>query len=79
MFCENALSKFGQKIHSYKIGNIAVFDIIDLFSIIFLAYYIYSYNPSYIYICVLVLLFLLGIYIHQLFCIQTTMHKFIFG
>jgi hypothetical protein len=79
MFCENVFSKFGQKIHSYKIGNIAIFDLIDIFSIIFLAYYIYSYNPTSNYICIMVLLFILSIIVHRLLCIQTTIDKFIFG
>lgn len=61
-------------IHSYRIFDIAI---IDLLLTIILANYI-SDNSTEFY-SNFILLFILGIFIHRIFCVNTTINKYIFG
>ena len=78
MLCQykDILGKPGQGIHSYRIFNIAYIDV--LFTIIG-AYIIYLFLPKINYFIILILLFLLGIILHKIFCVRTTIDKFLFG
>ncbi len=60
--------------HSYRIFNIAIIDVICT---IIGAYFISNYWKIDIKE-VLIVLFLLGIIIHRLFCVETTIDKFLF-
>ena len=60
--------------HQYRFFNIAVIDV--AFTIIF-AYGI-SYFFDYPFIITLGILFLLGIILHRLFCVRTTVDKILF-
>lgn len=60
--------------HSYRIFNIAIIDVICT---IIGAYFISNYWNLDIKE-VLIVLFLLGIIIHRLFCVETTIDKFLF-
>jgi hypothetical protein len=65
----------GQGPHSYRIFNIAIVDVILT---IILAYIIsYIYKTSFIRTCVI--LFILGILLHRLFCVRTTIDKLLFN
>lgn len=64
-----------QGIHSYRLFNIAIIDV--LFTI--LGSFILSYILNKSFILIFILIFLLGIFLHKLFCVETTIHKFIFG
>ena len=77
MLCQykNILGKPGQGIHSYRIFNIAIVDV--LFTIIG-AYIIYLFLPKINYFIILILLFLLGIILHKIFCVRTTIDKYLF-
>ncbi len=69
------LGKEGEGLHSYRIFNIAIIDV--LFTLIgaFIISYLFNYN----YFIVLIFLFILGIILHRVFCVNTTINKLIFG
>jgi hypothetical protein len=77
MLCpyRHILGKEGEGIHSYRIFNIAIMDV--LFTLIgaFIISYLFKYN----YLIVLIILFILGIILHRIFCVNTTINKIIFG
>ena len=78
MLCEykNLFGPLGTGIHSYRIYNVAVLDVLVT---IFVAYLIQLFIfPQYKYIYVLTGFFLLGIFVHYIFCVETTVHKFVF-
>ncbi len=63
-------------VHSYRIFNIAIIDVIMTFiGAYFLNKYIFI---DYHYYQVLISLFLLGILLHRLFCVRTTIDKILF-
>lgn len=64
-----------QGIHSYRLFNIAIVDVL----LTILASYMISYYFKYKFIYVLVFLFLLGVLLHRLFCVKTTIDKFLFS
>jgi len=78
MFCKYSgiLGKVGAGLHSYRIANIAIIDVI--FTII-LAYVIHRIFPKYKFYKILIALFLLGIVLHRLFCVRTTIDKLLFN
>lgn len=78
MLCQykNILGTVGQGVHSYRIFDLAIVDI--LFTIIG-AYIIYLFIPRINYFIILISLFLLGIILHKIFCVRTTIDKFLFG
>lgn len=63
-------------LHSYRILNIAIFDVIGTFII---AYLIVYFNPEYKFWKVSIILLILGIILHRIFCVNTTINKLIFG
>ena len=71
---KNALGQPKKGIHSYRIFNIAIADVImTLIAAVFIAYiFKLSYFRS------AILLFILGIILHQLFCVRTTVNTFLF-
>jgi len=78
MLCQykDILGKPGQGIHSYRIFNIAI---VDVLLTIIGAYIIYLFFPKINYFIILILLFLLGIILHKIFCVRTTIDKYLFG
>ena len=72
---KNLFGKVGQGIHSYRIYNIAV---IDVLLTILGAFIIHLFVPQYRFMAILALLFLLGIVLHRIFCVKTTIDKLIF-
>ena len=79
MFCNysDILGKVGEGLHSYRIFNIAVIDVI--FTIIGAYFLQKSLLKEYKYYEVLLGLFLLGVIMHRLFCVRTTVDKMIFN
>ena len=71
---KNALGQPKKGIHSYRIFNIAIADVImTLIAAVFISYiFKLSYFRS------AILLFILGIILHQLFCVRTTVNTFLF-
>ena len=73
---KNIFGEVGKGLHSYRIFNIAIVDV--LFTII-AAYLIHRFlTPSYSFTTILIALFLLSIILHRLFCVRTTVDKLLF-
>ena len=66
----------GKGIHSYRIFNIAIVDVV---ATIVLAYVIYLFIPKYNFFFILICLFLIGIIFHKIFCVKTTINKLLFN
>lgn len=77
MLCKykNVLGKVNTGLHSYRILDIAVIDVILT---VILAYVVKLIFPNKKFILILVFLFLLGIILHRLFCVRTTIDKLLF-
>ena len=72
---KNILGVPGQGPHSYRIFNIAIVDVVLT---IILAYIIsYIYNISFVKSSIT--FFILGILLHRLFCVRTTIDKVLFN
>jgi hypothetical protein len=77
MLCKykDIFGKVGEGVHSYRIFNIAIVDVILT---ILVAFIIHLFLPKYSFIYILILLFITGIILHRLFCVRTTVDKFLF-
>ena len=78
MFCEykDIFGKVGEGVHSYRIFNIAV---VDVLATIIMAYLLKIFVfPKRSFLKLTIILFLLGIILHRLFCVKTTVDKYIF-
>jgi len=77
MFCEykEILGKVKKGVHSYRFFDIAVVDVVMT---ILGAYLLHLFIPQSNFFVVLVSLFLLGIVMHRLFCVRTTVDKMLF-
>ena len=73
---KSALGDVGKGIHSYRILNIAIVDVIMT---IVGAFIITTYLPSYNFYNVLIVVFMIGILFHRLFCVRTTIDKLLFS
>ena len=76
MLCKykNIFGKEGQSVHSYRFLNIAIVDVI----VTVIAAYIIHLYTKYKFINILLFLFLLGIISHRLFCVRSTVDKWLF-
>lgn len=72
---EKYFGRVGEGVHSYRLFNIAVVDVI---STIIVAFIIHLFVP-YKFIHILIVLFILGIILHHVFCVRTTIDKLLFG
>lgn len=71
---KNALGIPGTGIHSFRIYNVAIMDVImTLIGAFFISRLL---KISYLYTCAF--LFVLGIILHRVFCVRTTVDKIIF-
>jgi len=61
-------------IHSYRVFNIAVIDVIE--TIIGAAFFSYIFKTPLLYTTIA--FFILGIILHRLFCVRTTIDKLLF-
>ena len=71
---KDALGIPGKGIHSYRLFGLAIVDV--LFTV--LAAILISYFSKYNFVKILVFLFILGIILHRLFCVRTTVDKLLF-
>jgi len=70
------LGRVGEGIHSYRICNIAIVDVImTIVGGILLRNLYFKETEYYI---VISSIFILGIILHRLFCVRTTIDKFLF-
>ena len=76
-FClyKDILGKPGTGVHRFRIFNIAIVDVLLTF---LLAYALKMYFVDIHYGIILLVCFLLGIFLHRLFCVKTTIDKFLF-
>lgn len=72
---KNILGEPGKGVHSFRIFNFAIFDIV---STILLAYVIHKVFKIEL-ITSLVICFLSGIILHRIFCVETTLDKILFN
>ena len=72
---KNALGIPGKGIHSYRIFNIAIMDVI----MTVIGAVILSYLFGWSFAWTLLALFLSGIILHRLFCVRTTVDKLLFA
>ena len=71
---KDALGKPDVGIHSYRIFNIAIADVI----MTFIGAFIISYFLNISFIKTSIFLFILGIILHRIFCVKTTIDKLLF-
>lgn len=78
MLCQykDILGKVKTGLHSIRIFNIAIIDVILT---IFAAFSINLLYPKYKFKSTLIILFIIGIILHRLFCVETTIDKLLFG
>lgn len=70
--------KPGEGLHSYRIFNIAIVDVLLTFlGAKLLEWYVMPSGTSYWFI--LIGFFILGIILHRVFCVQTTIDRLVFG
>ena len=62
-------------IHSYRLFNLAISDIV----LTIIASYIISQITNFDYMNVLIITFIIGILLHKVFCVSTTINNIIFG
>ena len=77
MFCQyrDVLGKVGHGVHSYRFMNVAI---IDVLLTLFGGYLIHGIFPQYSLWLILLVLFILGIILHRIFCVRTTIDKLLF-
>lgn len=71
---KNILGIPNKGLHSYRFMNVAIVDVI--MTIIAAILISYLFNTSFFY--TLIMLFILGIILHRLFCVRTTIDKLLF-
>ena len=71
---KNALGEPGKGVHSYRLFGVAIADVI----MTLIGAAIISYFSGYSFFYVAVVLFILGIVLHRLFCVRTTVDKALF-
>ena len=72
---KDILGKPNQGVHSYRIFNIAIVDVL----LTILGAYLISYFMNYKFVYTLLCIFILGIFLHRIFCVRTTIDKLLFG
>jgi hypothetical protein len=77
MLCkyQNILGKPKEGIHKYRIFNIAIVDVLLTIILALIISYIFNIN----FLITLFILFLLGILMHRIFCVKTTIDKILFS
>ena len=71
---KNALGEPRKGIHSYRLFGVAIIDVImTIFGAYLLSYF---FNISFTYTSII--LFGLGIFLHHIFCVKTTIDKILF-
>jgi hypothetical protein len=70
----NMLGVPGKGVHSYRIFNIAIVDVILTLIVAYIISYIFKKS----FFWVSIILFVLGIILHRIFCVRTTVDKLLF-
>jgi hypothetical protein len=72
---KNILGEVGEGVHSIRFLNMAVVDVL----LTILGSYLLSLNFNWDFWITLVVVFTLGIILHRLFCVRTTIDKLLFN
>jgi hypothetical protein len=72
---KNILGVPGQGPHSYRIFNIAIVDVLLTLILAYIISYIYKIS----FVKTSTTLFILGILLHRVFCVRTTIDKLLFS
>jgi hypothetical protein len=72
---KDIFGKSGEGVHSYRIANVAVVDVGVTVLGAFLISKLFKWN----FLKTLLVLFILGIVAHKVFCVKTTVNNAIFG
>lgn len=77
MLCKykDIFGEVGKGLHKYRLFNLAIVDV--LFTILG-SYIIYRYKKNYNFFYILFVVFLIGIIVHRIFCVRTTIDKLLF-
>lgn len=80
MFCKyrDIFGKVGKGVHSYRICNIAIVDVVCTILLALLIYWIKPRKINLSFPLILLILFIFGIICHRLFCVRTTIDKLLF-
>ena len=73
---KNLLGKPGTGIHSFRIANIAVFDVLITLLFAYALCLLFPNIPKYIFF---IGIFILGIIVHRIFCVKTTINNLLFS
>ena len=82
MLCnyKNIFGKPGEGVHSYRFLNLAIVDVGMTIAGAFIIYCLFFRDNKFrTFLYILLFLFILGIIFHRLFCVNTTVDKFLFG
>jgi len=71
---KDALGKPNQGIHSYRLFGVAIADVLMTIVGAFIISFVFRVK----FITTLIVLFLLGIFLHRIFCVRTTVDKLLF-
>ena len=72
---KNIFGKPNEGIHSYRLFDIAIFDV--LFTVILALLISIIFKISFVYI--LIILFIMGFLLHYIFCVETTINKYVYN
>ena len=81
MLCQykNVFGKPGTGAHKYRFCGLAIVDILATIIVAYLTKLLLDYfGHDYNYLCTLLSFFLLGIFMHRLFCVRTPIDKLLF-
>jgi len=71
---KNILGEPNKGVHSYRLFGLAIMDVI----MTIVAAFVISYLNKFSFLYTLLFLFVLGIILHRLFCVRTTIDKLLF-
>ena len=71
---KNILGEPDKGVHSYRLFGLAIMDVI----MTIVAAFVISYLNKFSFLYTLLFLFVLGIVLHRLFCVRTTIDKLLF-
>jgi hypothetical protein len=76
VFCKykDILGKPNEGVHKYRFFGFAIVDVLLVFPFV----YIFTYYTNYSFWKTLVVTFLIGIFLHRLFCVRTRIDKILF-
>jgi len=71
---KNVLGKPGKGVHSIRVFGVAIMDVLMTIIAAYLITYFFKLN----FVHTMIILFILGIILHRIFCVRTTIDKLLF-